>query len=159
MKSLKANVLCTLGIALAIFSVGCGDAIQKSQSTVEMFGYVFLSCCFLAAALVLCAIGVSSENERIERELYECENYIKLCQSILRGYLSRLNFDKLKFKLKLSNNSIPVFVKSLIVLVSRFGYINRFHLISDEVSSTWMPGAVNTPFIKKLECVPFTFSS
>lgn len=68
MKSLKANVLCTLGIALAIFSVGCGDAIQKSQSTVEMFGYVLLSCCFLAAALVLCAIGVSSENEHIEQE-------------------------------------------------------------------------------------------
>ena len=44
------------------------DAIQKSQSTVAMFGYVFLSCSFLAAALVLCAIGVSSENERIERE-------------------------------------------------------------------------------------------
>lgn len=66
MKSLKANVLCTLGIALAIFSVGCGDAIQKSQSTVAMFGYVFLSCSFLAAALILCAIGVSSE--RIERE-------------------------------------------------------------------------------------------
>lgn len=58
MKSLKANVLCTLGIALAIFSVGCGDAIQKSQSTVAMFGYVFLSCAFLAAA----------ENERIEQE-------------------------------------------------------------------------------------------
>jgi hypothetical protein len=70
-KSLKANVLCTLGIALAIFSVGCGDAIQKSQSTVAMFGYVFLSCSFLAAALVLCAIGVSSENERIDvRILY-----------------------------------------------------------------------------------------
>lgn len=68
MKSLKANVLCAIGIALAIFSVGCGDAIQKSQSTVEMFGYVFLSCCFLAAALVLCAIGVSSENECIEQE-------------------------------------------------------------------------------------------
>lgn len=47
MKSLKANVLCTLGIALAIFSVGCGDAIQKSQSTAAMFGYVFLSCGFL----------------------------------------------------------------------------------------------------------------
>jgi hypothetical protein len=67
-KSLKANVLCAIGIALAIFSVGCGDAIQKSQSTVAMFGYVFLSCSFLAVALVLCAIGVSSENERIERE-------------------------------------------------------------------------------------------
>ena len=67
MKSLKANVLCTLGIALAIFSVGCGDAIQKSQSPVAMFGYVFLSCSFLAAALVLCAIGVSSE-KRIEQE-------------------------------------------------------------------------------------------
>ena len=68
MKSLKANVLCTLGIALAIFSVGCGDAIQKSQSVVAMFGYVFLSCSLLAAALVLCAIGVSSENEHIEQE-------------------------------------------------------------------------------------------
>ena len=67
MKSLKANVLCTLGIALAIFSVGCGDAIQKSQSVVAMFGYVFLSCSFLAAALVLCAIGVSYENEHIEQ--------------------------------------------------------------------------------------------
>lgn len=68
MKNLKANALCTLGIALAIFSGGYGDAIQKSQSTVEMFGYVFLSCSFFAAALVLCAIGVSSENERIEQE-------------------------------------------------------------------------------------------
>lgn len=68
MKSLKANVLCTLGIALAIFSVGRGDAIQKSQSVVAMFGYVFLSCGFLAVALVLRAIGVSSENERIEQE-------------------------------------------------------------------------------------------
>lgn len=68
MKSLKANVLCTLGIALAIFLVGCGDAIQKSQSTVAMSGYAFLSCSFLAAALVLRAIGVSSENERIEQK-------------------------------------------------------------------------------------------
>ena len=68
MKNLKANALCTLGIALAILSVGCGDAIQNSQSTVAMIGYVLLSCGFLATALVLCAIGVSSENERIERE-------------------------------------------------------------------------------------------
>lgn len=68
MKSLKANVLCTIGIALAIFSVGCGDAIQESQSVVAMFGYVFLSCSLLAAALVLCSIGVSSENEHVEQE-------------------------------------------------------------------------------------------
>lgn len=68
MKSLKANVLCALGIALAIFSIGCGDAIQNSQSVAAMFGWVILSCCFLATALILCAIGVSSENELIERE-------------------------------------------------------------------------------------------
>lgn len=65
---------------------------------------------------------IETENERIERELYECENYIKLCQSILRGYLSRLNFDKLKFKLKLSNNSVIKF-QSICK-----GYLLRKHL-------------------------------
>lgn len=68
MKSLKANVLCTLGIVVAIISVGCGDAINGCASIAEMFGLVFLSLALLATALVLCALGVNAENERTDTE-------------------------------------------------------------------------------------------
>lgn len=66
MKSLKANVLCLFGIALGCVSVLCGDAIQGSVSVPQALGWVLLSFGCLAAALMLCALGVSSENERME---------------------------------------------------------------------------------------------
>lgn len=68
MKSLKANVLCMLGIAVAILAVGCGDTINGCESTAQMFGWVFVSLALLATALVLCALGVNAENERADTE-------------------------------------------------------------------------------------------
>lgn len=52
-----------LGITLAIAAVGCGDTINGCGSIEAMFGWTFLSCVLLAAALVLCALGINSENE------------------------------------------------------------------------------------------------
>lgn len=57
MKSLKANILCLFGIALGCVSVLCGDAIQGSVSIPQVIGWT-----------LLCALGVSSENERIENQ-------------------------------------------------------------------------------------------
>lgn len=68
MKSLKANILCLFGIALGCVSVLCGDAIQESVSIPQVIGWVLLSFGCLGTALVLCALGVSSENERIENQ-------------------------------------------------------------------------------------------
>ena len=68
MKSLKANILCLFGIALGCVSVLCGDAIQGSVGIPQVIGWVLLSFGCLGAALVLCALGVSSENERIENQ-------------------------------------------------------------------------------------------
>lgn len=68
MKCLKANILCLFGIALGVVAVGCGDAIQGSQSTAAMLGWVLLACACLATAIVLCALGVNAENERTEQQ-------------------------------------------------------------------------------------------
>lgn len=58
-----------LGLIAAIAAVGCGDAIQKRQTTAQMLGWVFVSCGFLATAILLCALAVSEEmDERSERE-------------------------------------------------------------------------------------------
>ena len=66
MKSFKANVLCLIGIALGVASVGCGDAIQKSQDTYEAIGWMLLACILLVLALVACALGANAENEYIQ---------------------------------------------------------------------------------------------
>lgn len=69
MKTLKGMALSMLGLAAAIAAVGCGDAIQGCQTTAQMLGWVFVSCGFLATAIVLCALAVSAEEEeRSERE-------------------------------------------------------------------------------------------
>lgn len=69
MKTLKGMVLSMLGLVAAIAAVGCGDAIQGCQTTAQMLGWVFVSCGFLATAILLCALAVSEEmDERSERE-------------------------------------------------------------------------------------------
>ena len=69
MKTLKGMALSMLGLVAAIAAVGCGDAIQGCQTTAQMLGWVFVSCGFLATAIVLCALSVSAEeDERSERE-------------------------------------------------------------------------------------------
>lgn len=68
MKSLKANILCLFGITLGCVSVLCGDAIQGSVSVSQAIVWVLLSFGCLTVALVLCALGVSSENERMESQ-------------------------------------------------------------------------------------------
>lgn len=69
MKTLKGRALSLLGLTAAIVAVGCGDAIQSCQTTAQMFGWVIVSCGFLATAIVLCALAVSAEEEeRSERE-------------------------------------------------------------------------------------------
>ena len=69
MKTLKGMALSMLGLAAAIAAVGCGDAIQGCQTTAQMLVWVFVSCGFLATAIVLCALAVSAEEEeRSERE-------------------------------------------------------------------------------------------
>ena len=69
MKTLKGMALSMLGLVAAIAAVGCGDAIQGCQTTAQMLGWVFVSCGFLATAILLCALAVSEEmDERSERE-------------------------------------------------------------------------------------------
>lgn len=69
MKTLKGMALSMLGLVAAIAAVGCGDTIQGCQTTVQMLGWVIVSCGFLATAIVLCALAVSAEEEeRSERE-------------------------------------------------------------------------------------------
>lgn len=68
MKTLKGMALSMLGLVAAIAAVGCGDAIQGCQTTAQMFGWVIVSCGLLATAIVLCALAVSAEEERNERE-------------------------------------------------------------------------------------------
>lgn len=58
-----------LVLATAIAAVGCGDTIQGCQPTAQMFGWVIMSCGFLATAIVLCALAVSAEKD----ERSECE--------------------------------------------------------------------------------------
>lgn len=69
MKTLKGMALSMLGLVAAIAAVGCGDAIQGCQTTVQMLGWVIVSCGLLATAILLCALAVSAEeDERSERE-------------------------------------------------------------------------------------------
>ena len=68
MRTLKGTALSMLGLAVAIAAVGCGDTIQGCQTTAQMFGWVIVSCGLLATSIVLCALGVSAEEERSERE-------------------------------------------------------------------------------------------
>lgn len=69
MKTLKGMALSMLGLVAAIAAVGCGDAIQRCQTTAQMFGWVIVSCGLLATAVVLCALAVSEEmDERSEQE-------------------------------------------------------------------------------------------
>lgn len=69
MKTLKGMALSMIGLVAAIAAVGCGDAIQGCQTTAQMLGWVFVSCGFLATAILLCALAVSEEmDERSERE-------------------------------------------------------------------------------------------
>lgn len=69
MKTLKGTALSMIGLVAAIAAVGCGDAIQRCQTTAQMLGWVIVSCGFLATAIVLCALSVSAEeDERSERD-------------------------------------------------------------------------------------------
>ncbi len=69
MKTLKGMALSMLGLVAAIAAVGCGDAIQGCQTTAQMLSWMFVSCGFLATAILLCALAVSEEmDERSERE-------------------------------------------------------------------------------------------
>lgn len=58
MKTVKGTVLCFMSISLAIVALGCGNAIDGAANGWAM----------LFAALILAAIGVSAENERMEQE-------------------------------------------------------------------------------------------
>lgn len=58
MKTVKGTVLCCMSISLAIVALGCGNAIEGAAGGWAM----------LFAALILAAIGVSVENERMEQE-------------------------------------------------------------------------------------------
>lgn len=57
-----------MGIALAIVSLGCGNAINGASNGWVMLGYTFLALAMFGVSLVLAALGISSENERIEQE-------------------------------------------------------------------------------------------
>lgn len=58
-----------LGLAAAIAAVGCGDTIQGCQTTAQMFGWLIVSFGLLATSIVLCALAVSTEEEKRR----ECE--------------------------------------------------------------------------------------
>ena len=68
MKTVKGTVLCFMSISLAIVALGCGNAINGASNGWGMLGYTLLSVSMLFTALILAIIGVSAENERIERE-------------------------------------------------------------------------------------------
>lgn len=68
MKTVKGTVLCCMSISLAIVALWCGDAIENAANGWEMLGYTFLALAVFLAALILAAIGVSAENERMEQE-------------------------------------------------------------------------------------------
>lgn len=64
MKTLKGMALSMLGLVAAIAAVGCGDAIQKCQTTAQMLGWVIVSCGLLAMSIILWALAVSAEEEK-----------------------------------------------------------------------------------------------
>ena len=71
MKTAKGTVLCCMSISLAIVALGCGNAIEGATDGWVMLGYVFLALAMLFVALILAAIGVSAENERIPHHTNE----------------------------------------------------------------------------------------
>lgn len=68
MKTVKGTVLCCMSILLAIVALGCGNAIDSAANGWAMLGYTFLALAVFFTALILAAIGVSAENERMEQE-------------------------------------------------------------------------------------------
>ena len=68
MKTVKGTVLCCMSISLAIVALGCGNAIDGAANGWAMLGYTFLALAVFFAALILAAIGVRAENERMEQE-------------------------------------------------------------------------------------------
>lgn len=68
MKTVKGTVLCCISISLAIVALGCGNAIECAANGWGMLGYTFLALAVFFAALILAAIGVSAENERMKQE-------------------------------------------------------------------------------------------
>ena len=68
MKTAKGTVLCCMSISLAIVALGCGNAIEGAANGRAMIGYAFLALAVFLVALILAAIGVSAENERMEQE-------------------------------------------------------------------------------------------
>lgn len=68
MKSVKATILVTVGILFSIWSVGCGGLIENATTLVAGLFYAFLSILLLAVALVMCALGVTAENEYDDRK-------------------------------------------------------------------------------------------
>lgn len=68
MKTVKGTVLYCMSISLAIVALGCGNAIECAANGWAMLGYTFLALAVFFAALILAAIGVSAENERMEQE-------------------------------------------------------------------------------------------
>ena len=68
MKTAKGTVLCCMSISLAIVALGCGNAIECATGGWVMLGYTFIALAMLFVALILAAIGVSAENERMEQE-------------------------------------------------------------------------------------------
>ena len=68
MKTVKGTVLWCMSISLAIVALGCGSAIESAANGWEMLGYTFLALAVFLVALILAAIGVNAENERMEQE-------------------------------------------------------------------------------------------
>lgn len=68
MKSVKATILVTVGILFSIWSVGCGGLIENAATLGAGLFYAFLSVSLLAAALVMCALGITAENEYDDRK-------------------------------------------------------------------------------------------
>ena len=68
MKTVKGTVLCFISIPIAVAALGCGNAINGASNGWGMLGYTLLSVSMFFTALILAIIGVSAENERIERE-------------------------------------------------------------------------------------------
>lgn len=68
MKSVKGTILVTVGILFSILSVGCGGLIENATTLGPGLFYAFLSILLLAVALVMCALGVTAENEYDDRK-------------------------------------------------------------------------------------------
>ena len=68
MKTVKGTVLCCMSILLVIVALGCGNAINGAANGWAMLGYTFLALAVFFTALILAAIGISAENERMEQE-------------------------------------------------------------------------------------------